>query len=113
MNELQLRLIGIVKQSKKTFTLKGAPLSYEDMFAETGILPGLAKRADQLCSLCLGYGLGIKVEDDDKGLLGVRVKFDEYTPDILRIFCVIDSLYDMIRMSPSANDVPLDELLYD
>ena len=82
MNELQLRLIGIVKQSKKTFTLKGAPLSYEDMFAETGILPGLAKRADQLCSLCLGYGLGIKVEDDDNGLLGVRVKFDEYTPDL-------------------------------
>ena len=66
-----------------------------------------------LCWLCLGYGLGIKVEDDDKGLLGVRVKFDEYTPDILRLFCVVDSLYDMIRMSPSANDVPLDELLYD
>ena len=111
--ELQKRLETIAKQTKKTFTLKGSPISYSEMFSATGILPGLARRADQLSSLCLGYGLGIKLEDDDKALLGVKVSFDEYTPDILRLFCITDSLYDLIRMSPSANDVPLDELLYD
>jgi len=113
MSELQKHLETIVKKSKKTFTLKGKPISYADMFLETGVLAGLAKRADNLASLCLGYGLGIKTEDDDKALLGIRVRFDEYTPDILRVFFIIDSLYDLMRMSPSANEVQLDELLYD
>ncbi len=111
--ELQQRLEAIARETKKTFTLKGRPISYAEMFANSGILPGLAKRADQLSSLCLGYGLGIKLEDDSDALLGAKVQFDQYTPDILRLFCIVDSLYDLIRMSPSSNEVPLDELLYD
>ena len=111
--ELQQRLEAIARETKKTFTLKGRPISYAEMFANSGILPGLAKRADQLSSLCLGYGLGIKLEDDSDALLGAKVQFDQYTPDILRLFCIVDSLHDLIRMSPSSNEVPLDELLYD
>ncbi len=110
---LQERLEAIARETKKTFTLKGRPIPYQEMFSLTGILPGLARRADQLSSLCLGYGLGIKLEDDGEALLGSKVQFDDYTPDILRLFCITDSLYDLIRMSPSSNEVPLDELLYD
>ena len=110
---LQQRLESIARETKKTFTLKGRPVSYAEMFTPHGILPSLAKRADQLSSLCLGYGLGIKLEDDQDALLGAKVQFDEFTPDILRLFCITDSLFDLIRMSPSANEVPLDELLYD
>ena len=52
--ELQQRLEAIARETKKTFTLKGRPISYAEMFSTSGILPGLAKRADQLSSLCLG-----------------------------------------------------------
>ena len=110
--ELIEKLKQITRQTKKTFTLKGSPLSLEDMFSFSGILPGLARRADQLSSLCFGYGLGIQIEDDQDSLLGVKVSFDDYTPNVLRIFCIIDSLYEIIKMSP-ANEVPMDELLYD
>lgn len=110
--ELLTKLQQVARQTKKTFTLKGSPLTMDEMFSETGVLPGLARRADQLSSLCFGYGLGVKIEDEEKSLLGVKVSFDEFTPNVLRIFCIIDSLYELIKASPN-NEVPVDELLYD
>ena len=101
------------KKMPVSFTLKGSKITFREMFSETGLLPGLAKRADNLASLCLGYGLGIKVEDEEKSLLGVRVSFDEFTPDVIRIFCIIDVLLELVKSSPSEKEVSLDELMYD
>jgi len=93
--------------------LKGRPLSYEELFAENGLLPGLSKRADQLLSLCLGYGIGANYEDKEDSLLGVKVLFDDFVPDVLRIFAIIDVLCEIVKTSPDSNRVPLDELMYD
>ncbi|MCH9769815.1 MAG: type IV secretion protein IcmS [Gammaproteobacteria bacterium] len=111
--ELTKRMIAIVKRMNVGFTLKGQPVAPQEVFSDTGLLPGIVKRADQLASLCFGYGLGATYEDIEKSLLGVRVKFDEFTPDILRIFCITDTLYELVKSSPSSHEVALDELMYD
>ncbi|WP_423063606.1 type IV secretion IcmS family protein [Candidiatus Paracoxiella cheracis] len=111
--KLANKLIAMTKQIGASFTLKGRPISYNEIFADTGLLPGLTKRADQLSSLCLGYGLGATFEDVEKSLLGVKVSFDDFTPDVLRLFCILDVLYELVKSSPSKEAVPLDELMYD
>lgn len=111
--DLTSKFINIAKKMGYNFTLKGRPLSYTEVFSDTGLMPGLAKRADQLASLCLGYGLGATYEDVEESLLGVKVMFDEFTPDVLRLFCITDVVYEMIKTSSDPNQIPLDELMYD
>jgi len=111
--EVATNLKKIMKQIGCNFTLKDRPISYDEILSPTGLLPGLTKRADQLASLCLGYGLGSSFEDVEESLLGVKVTFDEFTPDILRLFCITDVLYELIKTSPDPKNVPLDELMYD
>ena len=113
MQELQQKLASISRYMGVTFTLKSSPITTTEMFAETGLMPGLVKRADQLASLCFGYGLGATYEDAEKSLLGTTIKFDTFTPDILRIFCIIDVLHELVRNSPDRRVIALDELLYD
>lgn len=103
----------MTKQLGANFTLKGRVLTYQEMFSDTGLLPGLTKRADQLASLCLGYGLGASYEDTKESLLGAKVIFDEFTPDILRLFCILDVIAELVKNSASRDAVPLDELMYD
>jgi intracellular multiplication protein IcmS len=95
------------------FYLNSGFLSFEDVFSYTGLLPGIARRADQLCSLCLGYGLGVTFTDAEEGLLGTRAVFDEVTPNVLRLLCMTDVLSELIQGGPSRDYTPLDELLYD
>jgi len=113
VEELQNKLGVIANHMGVTFTLKGSPITTTELFSEAGLLPGLAKRADQLASLCFGYGLGASYEDLEKSLLGSSVKFDTFTPDILRLFCIVDVLYEIVRNSPEKKIVSLDELMYD
>ncbi|ACJ17812.1 type IV secretion IcmS family protein [Coxiella burnetii] len=111
--QLANKLTALTKKIGANFTLKGRHLTYSEMFSDTGLLPGLTKRADQLASLCLGYGLGATYEDTENSLLGVKVKFDEFTPDVLRLFCILDVIYELVKNSPSKDAVSLDELMYD
>ena len=50
------------------FSLNNRMISADDVFASTGLLPAIARRADQLCLLCLGYGLGVTFTDTDQTL---------------------------------------------
>jgi intracellular multiplication protein IcmS len=111
--QLDTKLIALTKKLGANFTLKGRPISYAEIFSDTGLLPGLTKRADQLSSLCLGYGLGATYQDVEKALLGVKVTFDDFTPDVLRLFCILDVLSELIKNSPSKDSVSMDELMYD
>lgn len=95
------------------FYLNSGFLNYEEVFSYTGLLPAIARRADQLCSLCLGYGLGVSFTDAEEGLLGQRVVFDEVTPNVLRLLCMTDTLSELVQGGPSKDYTPLDELLYD
>lgn len=112
MANLEKKLTAIAKRMNVSFTLKSSIASHKDIFSDTGLLPGLTKRADQLAQLCLGYGLGATYEDVEGSLLGVKVIFDEFTPEVLRLLCILDVLNELVKSSPTS-DVPLDELMYD
>lgn len=95
------------------FYLNDRFVSFDEVFSETGLLPAIAKRADQLCSLCLGYGLGATYDESERALLGIRVVFDEVTPNVLRLLCMTDVMNELIQGGPSRDYTPLDELMYD
>ncbi|CAM2828367.1 type IV secretion IcmS family protein [Legionella worsleiensis] len=95
------------------FYLNDRFVSYDEVFADTGLLPAIVRRADQLCSLCLGYGLGATFDETEGALLGLRVVFDEVTPNVLRLLCMTDVVNELIQGGPSRDYTPLDELMYD
>ena len=95
------------------FTLNDNFIGVEEVFSDTGLLPALARRADQLCSLCLGYGIGVSFEEAEKSLLGVKVIFDEVTPNVLRYMCITDVVCELMKVSTIDGRTSLDELMYD
>ena len=103
--------VEIARELNAKFYLLDRMISFEDVFSVTGLVPGLARRADQLCSLCLGYGLGISFKDAEQGVLGAEVIFDEATPLSIRLVFITDTICEMINSSPSSDYTPLDELL--
>ena len=95
------------------FSLNGRPMTIEEVFAPTGLLPAISRRADQLCSLCLGYGIGVTFEEAEGSTLGVKVIFDDITPNVLRMLCVTDVINELIQSTPRGDMTPLDQLMYD
>jgi intracellular multiplication protein IcmS len=95
------------------FYLNDRFVSFDEVFSDTGLLPAITRRADQLCSLCLGYGLGVSFDESEGALLGTRVIFDEVTPNVLRLLCMTDVINELIQGGPSRDYTPLDELMYD
>lgn len=111
--DLKGKLAIIARQLGANFTLHDRLLSLDEVFSEVGLLPALCKRADQLCSLCMGYGIGVSFEEVEKSQLGIRVAFDEATPGALRLMFLTDVLSELIHTSPSRDLVPLDDLMLD
>jgi intracellular multiplication protein IcmS len=107
------KLPQIVKKMGFQFSLKGKTLSYAEVFAYDGIFPGLMKRAEELSSLCLGYNLGAHYEEAENTLLGKKVSLDDSTPDVIRIMCIVDQIYEIAKMNGNMEVIPVDELLYD
>lgn len=107
------KLSSIARALNANFTLNQRPISDEEVFSPTGLLPAITRRADQLCTLCLGYGLGVTFDEADKSLLGVKVVFDEVTPNVLRYMCITDIICELMHTGPSLSITPLDELMYD
>lgn len=106
-------LATIAASMNAKFYLNDRFMSYDEVFSVTGLLPALTKRADQLCSLCLGYGIGATFDEAEGAILGTRVIFDEVTPNVLRLLCITDVLSELIQGGPSRDYTPLDELMYD
>lgn len=111
--DISQQVASIAKVLRCNFTLRDQPVSVNEIFAETGLLPAIMRRADQLCSFCLGYGLGVTFEENQGSMLGVRVVFDEATPNSLRLICAADVLIELMQNSPSRDVTPLDDLMYD
>src|SRR5690606_1820900 len=88
MADMAQQLTSIARKMRVNFSLNGRPLTLDEVFSATGLLPGIAKRADQLASLCLGYGIGVTFEEAEGAILGNRVLFDEITPTVLRLMCM-------------------------
>lgn len=113
MTDISKKLIQITKALGVKFTLNDRIIALEEIFSDTGLLPAISRRADQLCSLCLGYGIGISFDEAEKSLLGVRVIYDDVTPNILRFLCITDVMCELVQSSPMRDQVALDELMYD
>ncbi len=111
--ELIKQIHQIAKSLGANFTFNDRAISIEDALSETGLLPAISRRADQLCSLCLGYGIGISFEEAEKSTLGVKVVFDDVTPNTLRYLCIADVLNELINASANKPLTALDELMYD
>ncbi len=111
--EINKYLIEIAKAMDVSFILNNKPISYNEVFSDTGLLPAMARRADQLSLLCFGYGLGVSFEETEKAVVGARVIFDEATPTTLRLLCITDVLYELKQASTNPKVVSLDELMYD
>ncbi len=111
--EISKQLTNLATSLGVKFSFNGKPLSYEEVFSSAGLLPGMARRADQLCSLCLGYGIGVSFEDAEKAPLGIQVKFDAVTPQVLRLLCITDVIMELRKASSSKEVIALDELMYD
>lgn len=111
--DVSQQMIRVARLMNAQFTLNGRPMTMDEVFAPTGLLPGIARRADQLSSLCLGYGIGIKFEDAEGSTLGVKVIFDDITPHVLRLFCMIDVLSELMKGTPRGGVTALDQLMYD
>lgn len=113
MSTIVQQFCSVAKLLRCNFTLRDQPIPIDQALSETGLLPAIVRRADQLSSFCLGYGLGVSFEDTQGSMLGVRVKFDEVTPNSLRLLCLTDILIELIQQAPSREVTPLDDLMYD
>lgn len=107
------QICAIARVLRCNFTLRDQAVSIDQVLSDIGLLPAILRRADQLCSFCLGYGLGVTFEESQGAMLGVRVKFDDATPNSLRLLCVSDVLIELMQHAPSRESTPLDDLMYD
>lgn len=113
MLNIAKKLAQYTKGLNTKFSLNDRPITPDEIFSENSLLPAIIRRADQLCSFCLGYGLGVTFDETKDTKLGVKVKFDESTPDSLRLMCAVEIVYEIIEAAPNREVVALDDLLYD
>ena len=111
--DISQKMAKVARLMNAQFSLNGRPMTMEEVFSVTGLLPGIARRADQLSSLCLGYGIGATFEEAEGSTLGVKVIFDDITPNALRILCLIDVLSELMKGTPRGEVASLDQLMYD
>lgn len=107
------QLAAIAKAMGCQYTIKGEPVTYEHVFSTMGLLPAILRRADQLCSFCMGYGLGLTFERSEAATLGVTVLFDPVTPTVLRLLCATDVMHEFMQQAPSPTKISLDDLMTD
>lgn len=111
--DISKQMAKIARLMQGSYTLNGRPMTMEEVFSPTGLLPGIARRADQLSSLCLGYGIGVTFEEAEGAALGVKVIFDDITPNVLRLLCLMDVLNELMKGTPKGEVTALDQLMYD
>lgn len=111
--DMMKHCIALAKAMQAEYVLKDREVTYEEIFSDHGLLPAIAKRADQLCSLCLGYGIGATFEEKAQSMLGTTVTFDDLTPQAIRLLCITDVMVELMQNKNARGRVILDELLYD
>ncbi len=112
-DDIGLQVAAIAEQIGCKYSLKGEGVDPKVAFASSGLLPAIMRRADQLCSFCLGYGLGIDFARAEGTMLGVTVNFDDRGASSLRLLCAADVLMEIVQNSSDPKLVALDELMLD
>jgi len=111
--DIGMQVAAIAKQLGCKFTVKGVVTDPVELFSTKGLLPEIMRRADQLSSFCLGYGLGVDFNHDAGALLKATVNFDDKSSSALRLLCAADVLVEIVQNSPNPQQVALDELMMD
>ena len=106
-------LINYSSTNNINYTLRGNNITYEEVFSPIGLLPAIAKRADQIASLCFGYGVGVDLPKQEKTTTGFTLVIRENAPSFILALCVFDVLVELVNNAPQKQKVPLDELLYE
>ncbi len=103
----------VSKEMNIGFTLHDKAIDLSDVFADSGLLPAILRRADQLCSFCFGYNLGITFDEADNSRLGVKVTFNDEVPNVLRLMCAVEILFELAESAQNRARIALDDLMYD
>jgi intracellular multiplication protein IcmS len=111
--DVSTQLTAIAKAMGCRYTVRGEAVTYEHVFSPSGLLPAIMRRADQLCSFCLGYGLGLTFDRAEGATLGIVVQMDAATPNVLRLLCVTDVLHELMQQAASPEAISLDDLTAD
>lgn len=94
------------------FLLRGTILTPEQVFADVGLLPALAKRAVQLSSLCFSYHLGLDFPEASNTSLGYTVVIKDSIKPLILLLCLLDVIEEVAKSHQNGR-VALDELLYE
>lgn len=111
--DLQDQLVIVANSMGCRFFLKGDPIETKKVFSPLGLLPSVIKRADQLCSFCLGSGLGATFERAEGSMLGVTLTLNSEVSTVLRLLCATDILAELVQGSPSIKAISVDNLAAD
>ena len=110
--------IKLANNSGKAFSLKSnsgaqsSMITAEAAFAANGVLPAIAKRAEQICSMALGTELGATYKKCTKSPISREVSFNSGPLNSARIMIIADILLETIRFGGS-EVISLDEFLYE
>lgn len=110
---LGTKLALIAQELKIQFTLNDLDVPHQEVFDERGLLPAIMRRADQLSSFCLGYGLGLTFNDVPNSRLGIEITMNDEIPSALRLLCAVEIIYELVETSADRQHVALDDLMYD
>lgn len=112
IKKLTSLLIAYSNAHNINYTLRGNNITADEVFSPQGLLPAMAKRADQIASLCFGYGIGIDLPKQEKTTTGFTITIREDSPPFILVLCIFDVLQEIIKNS-SKKKTALDELLYE
>lgn len=106
--------IKYAKLKDVVFSYKGKALSYEETFADFGVLPGIVKRASKLSDLCIGSPMGESYPKKERSYLGYGISFsDTHLPVPFVMLFVVDVLEGVIGNKGGGATVALDEFSYE
>ncbi len=111
MVELKKICTSLANELGISFKLRSKDISADEVLSEKGLLPAIAKRAEQLSLLCFNKPLGVEFEESDGAMLGVILKPGKKLP-LTSIICISDVLIELTRGIRNA-PINVDELLYD
>lgn len=114
LSSLSQACIAYAKAKDVSFVYKQKPLSYEEVFADFGILPGMLKRANKVSSVCLGSSLGGTFPKEERSYLGYKVELHSlaFSLPIVMLF-IVDVLEAVIGGAGPGGKVVLDEFSYE
>jgi intracellular multiplication protein IcmS len=113
LEDFSKQLVCIAQELGANFSLRGERIAPEKVFSSTGLLPPIMRRADQLCTFCLGYGLGLTFSSSSGSMTGSSIDLDAKVSSSLRLLCVTDVLVEMLQNSADNKTIVLDEMMLD